>query len=96
VLNGIGGRTVREAKRNISQKEFVRWMQYRDRRGALNVGMRVEAAVAMLAVQVNRALGGTADVADFMPSWDRPAAEPVNEIASIDDLVEMMGAVKHE
>ena len=67
--------------------EAVQWFAYLRKRGSLNVGLRVEAAVAVLALQVNRALGGKAELHDFMPHWEAPET-------SIDDLAKMFGAVK--
>lgn len=89
VLHGVGGRTIAEAKERMSYAEALDWMAYIQKRGSLNVGMRIEAAVAVLATQVNRALGGKAEMTDFMPYWDQP--EP-----TIDDLAKMFGAVKKE
>ncbi|MFC2974708.1 hypothetical protein ACFOJE_21175 [Azotobacter bryophylli] len=48
MLNGIGGRTIVEAQGRISYPEFLQWMRYRRRRGSLNVGQRVEMAIASL------------------------------------------------
>jgi len=49
VLNGIGGRTIAEAQESISYPEFLQWMAYRQKRGSLNTGMRVERAGALVA-----------------------------------------------
>jgi len=69
--------------------EAMQWVAYIQKRGSLNVGLRVEAVIAGLALQVNRALGGKAELADFMPHWDQPEA-------SIDDIAKLFGAVKKE
>lgn len=89
MLHGIGGRTIKEAKRNVTVKEFEQWAEYIHKRGSLNVGQRVEAAIAVLATQINRALGGKAEVIDFLPHWDQPEVD-------IEDLAKMFGAVKKE
>lgn len=89
MLHGIGGKTIKEAKQNVTAKEFDKWAEYIRKRGSLNVGQRVEAAVAVLATQVNRALGGKAELLDFMPHWDQPEV-------GIEDLAKMFGAVKKE
>jgi hypothetical protein len=86
VLHGVGGRTIAEAKRRMPYAEAVQWVEYMRKRGSLNVGMRVEAAVAVLSTQVNRALGGKAEFADFAPHWDQP--EP-----QLDDIAKLFGAV---
>lgn len=43
---GIGGKTVEEAKRNMSYSEFLDWCKYREHWGSLNIGMRIDRAVA--------------------------------------------------
>ena len=89
MLHGIGGKTIKEATQNVTAKEFDKWAEYIRKRGSLNVGQRVEAAVAVLATQINRALGGKAEMIDFMPHWDQPEV-------GIEDLAKMFGAVKKE
>ena len=89
VLHGIGGRTIAEAKRRMSYKEARQWFEYIRKRGSLNVGLRVEAAVALLATQINHALGGDVQMQEYMPHWDQPEA-------SIDDIAKLFGAVKRE
>ena len=69
----------------MSAAEARQWMEYIRKRGSLNVGQRVEAAVAVLATQINAALGGKAEMMDFMPHWDAPET-------TIDDLAKLFGA----
>ncbi|MBI46761.1 MAG: hypothetical protein CMG91_04730 [Marinobacter sp.] len=38
-----------QAQRRVSYTEFLLWSQYRQRRGSLNTGMRVERAGALIA-----------------------------------------------
>lgn len=45
-LNGIGGNTINEVKNNLSMYEVNQWSEYRQRRGSLNTGRRVEQTVA--------------------------------------------------
>lgn len=57
VLNGIGGRTIAEAKQTIGYVEFLDWVEYRRKRGSLHPGMRTERAGALVAAilaNVNR------------------------------------------
>ena len=49
MLNGVGGKTIEEAQANMSLREFRSWVEYRKKRGRLNVGMRVEYGSALLA-----------------------------------------------
>lgn len=48
MLAGIGGRTIAEAKERLSYREFLKWATYRDLRGSLNLGMRIEEGSALL------------------------------------------------
>lgn len=73
-MNGIGGRTIAEAKRRLTYGEFVTWMKYRQQRGSLNVGMRIERGSALLATlyaNANAKDGGYR-IYDFMPHEDEP------------------------
>lgn len=70
--HGIGGCTVEEAKERISYDEYLSWCAYIRKRGSLNLGMRIEAGSALVALMVNNANGGNAKMNDFMPHADRP------------------------
>lgn len=85
MLNGVGGRTIREAKERISYEEYLDWVAYANKRGGFNLGMRIEACSAMIAVQVNNGNGGKAKMADFMPHKDEP-------VASLEDVFSMLKA----
>jgi hypothetical protein len=73
VLNGVGGRTVAEAKERLSYAEALAWQSYMRKRGSLHVGMRLEYGFALLAKIVNNALGGHATLRDFMPHVEQPS-----------------------
>lgn len=64
---GIGGRTIAEAKEIIGVDEFAQWVEFRALRGSLNVGRRIEQAVAMVAYQIHAGNGGKKNLSDFMP-----------------------------
>lgn len=70
---GIGGRTIAEAKRNISWIEALRWKAYIEKRGTLNAGLRNEALFATVAMLIIGAAGlkkedgSSFASADFMP-----------------------------
>lgn len=74
MLNGIGGRTIEEAKKNISYHEFILWLQYRHKRGSFNLGMRVERGAALNAcVYLNaKSLNHKYSLYDFMPNEEAP------------------------
>jgi hypothetical protein len=66
VLNGIGGKTIDEAKMRISHPEFLSWVSYREKYGTLNSGMRTEWLMARLSLQISGIVGGKHEFADFM------------------------------
>ncbi|MBV4531009.1 hypothetical protein HU719_006265 [Pseudomonas sp. SWRI107] len=72
MLNGIGGKSIAEAKAALSYAEVLAWVAYRDKHGSLNLAYRGELAAAIVAQQVNRGAGGKADVQDFMPHRVQP------------------------
>ena len=71
---GIGGRTIAEAQQRISYPEFVRWAQYRSKRGSLNQGLRIERGSALLATLFANAHSkeGGYKIYDFMPHDEEP------------------------
>lgn len=77
-MHGIGGRTIAEAQERVSYPEFVTWAKYRQRRGSLNSGLRIEHGMAMLAsLYVNahrKEHSAPVDLFDFAPHLDRPEA----------------------
>lgn len=75
VMNGIGGCTIAQAQQQISHREFIMWVQYRNKRGSLNAGQRVEFGNAMLASLYANAHSkhGGLTVYDFAPHHDAPA-----------------------
>lgn len=70
--------------------EVAAWASYMQRRGSLNLGLRIEAGFALVAVQINRALGGKAKLKDFMPhvGRDEEAEGSIQDVMSV-----LMGAV---
>lgn len=92
MLNGIGGRTIDEAKRSISTNELGVWAAYVTKRGSLNIGRRVEVALAPVSYAVHRFVGGKANFDEFIPhERPEPAAE---EYATIDGLLAVLRAAK--
>ncbi|PKH20234.1 phage tail protein [Enterobacterales bacterium CwR94] len=78
VLNGIGGRTVAEAKERLSLSEFQMWVEYRNKCGSFNEGMRTEwgaALVSSMIGNVNRdpEKSEPFSIADFAPHIEKPA-----------------------
>ena len=73
MLNGIGGRTVDEAKFNLSHVEFLDWVAYANQKGTLNLGLRIEYGFALLAFLLTKGFKIKKDgnqqftLQDFMP-----------------------------
>lgn len=67
MLFGIGGRTIAEAKQNLSLDEFESWAAYIRAYGPLNINRHLERGFALIAMQINRGLGGKAEMMDYMP-----------------------------
>lgn len=74
-MNGIGGRTIAEAKGRILYSEFQMWVQYRNKRGSLNAGTRIEFGSALLATMYanTHSKHGGMSVYDFTPHHEAPA-----------------------
>lgn len=83
---GIGGRTIAEAQQRISYPEFVRWAQYRAKRGSLNPGLRIERGSALLATMYANVHKGqhapAYELYDFAPYHDQPEATLEEAMAS--------------
>lgn len=89
MLNGIGGRTVAEAKESMTYEEAQAWQQYMHKHGRLSIHERLERGFAMLCLVVNRAVGGKAELESFMPYTKRE-----EEQASITAVFSMLRAIK--
>ena len=89
VLNGIGGCTIAEAKRNLSAEEVQIWAEYRRRRGTLHLGLRLEQLFAMSDTR-NALAAGTKKItaADFLRYHDD--AEPPT-VTSLEEIAAMFG-----
>ena len=67
VLSGIGGRTIAEAKANITPAEYADWVTYINQFGPLNTNRRLEFGFALLAHLIEQSHGGSRTMTDFMP-----------------------------
>lgn len=89
-MNGIGGKTIEEAKERMTYDEFLYWVSYRQKFGSLNPGRRTDLAVARLCVLVARAASVTDQAGnyfrfeDFLPQEDQ---EESPEFATDDDII---------
>ena len=57
-------------------------MEYIKRNGGLNVASRMEQGFALLAMMINRSVGGKAELEDFLPDRSQPEPEVEGEEAS--------------
>lgn len=80
MLNGIGGRTVAEAKERMSDHEFGQWCAYIRKRGTLNLGTRLELGVALLATVVKTSAGHRAKMSDFLPKREEDKELGLQEV----------------
>jgi len=68
VLHGVGGKTVAEAKRNVSYHEFLMWRAYTEKNGLPAQGSEAtERQMAMLTWQVHLSRGGKSKYEDWLP-----------------------------
>lgn len=67
---GIGGRTIEEAKSNISYSEFLAWCGYRNKYGSLHLGMRLDRSVARSTAFFGNMMSGkkSLKMQDFSPN----------------------------
>lgn len=81
---GVGGRTIAEAKQNMSYDEFVAWCKYRSLQGGLNIGLRVDRAVSRaLAVYFNAmSKGKKLKPHDFSP-YDQESPVDVDDVDQV-------------
>ena len=87
VINGIGGRTIEEAKQKISHEEFKIWWAYRKKYGSLFFGRRIEQGIGYLYGLYRNGKVEEGDRVDphiFMPHEDQPK----EEVLSVDDAME--------
>jgi hypothetical protein len=85
VLNGVGGRTIAEAKLRMTYVEAQQWFQYIRQNGPLNVarnlGRKLELGFALLSMVVSNSQGGKTKIEDFMPSKWAEAAVAEEEVS---------------
>lgn len=68
-------------------------MTYIQQNGPLNLGIRIERGIALLATVLNRVHGGKAEFSDYLPDRN-PEAEIAQLAASAQDIFSLLQAVK--
>lgn len=74
-MHQIGGNSIEESQRTLSNREVYIWMKYMRERGSLNTGGRIEQAVGLVSSmyeQVNS--NGKVDLSKHYPSLYRAPA----------------------
>lgn len=77
------GDTVAGLKSRMTYAEFLSWVEYRRKRGPLHMIPHADSGFALLATLINNALGGKAEMTDFMPYADK-------QPASIEDVFKVI------
>lgn len=90
VLHGVGGKTVEEAKQCLSYREALNWFEYIQKHGTPN--QHLHQGFAMLAAMINNAMGGKADMKDFMLKPKNQADDEAP--ASIHDVFNILAGGK--
>lgn len=67
MLAGVGGNTIAQAKQNLTYDEALKWFDFLNRKGTVNLGSRMEWGFALLATVMSNAHGGKSKMRDFMP-----------------------------
>lgn len=89
VLNGVGGRTVKEAKEIMTHEESLLWAQYISKRGSLNLGRRMDRGFAMLSKWLLTVNGHKATIDDFLPKSEHAK----EEAAKAEDVLHLFKAI---
>lgn len=83
MLNGVGGRTVAEAKENLTVTEVRRWIAYIKKYGSLNLARRVAEGSGLVAFTISRVNGGKAELEDFIPHYSQQVLESPHEALAL-------------
>jgi hypothetical protein len=94
-MNGIGGKTIDEAKENLSKKEALDWRTYQLRHGSLNPAYHIEKGFAALTALIINRTGGRARVDDFRPYFVYDDTDEEGEATLGDFMKVLYGARVH-
>lgn len=74
-MNGVGGRTIAEAKLSMTNAEVSQWAAFINKRGSLFTGRRIEQAIgALMALYAQNHVKEGVEISpyDYMPHEDEP------------------------
>lgn len=89
MLAGIGGKTVAEAKENLSYREALDWFIFARQRGGI---AHTDRLLATIATQINRLTGGSAEIGDFLPYLGKNGTDEEQEVG-IGEVMNMLTMV---
>lgn len=76
MLNGVGGCTIEQLKQNMTMQELKMWGAYRDLRGGLNFGRRIQQELAQIHYSFLVSKGvKNISIYDLMPNENNPNLE---------------------
>ncbi len=78
VLHGVGGKTIAEAKENMTYGEYLDWCAYIKKRGSLDLGLRLEYGFALVSMLIQGARGVKTKMTDFMPHYEQEPERHAN------------------
>jgi hypothetical protein len=78
----------------MSAAEFSRWIAYRNAYGPMDDRRVYDRPSAMLAMVVNRAIGGDAKLSDFLPYGKPEKDSDGATVANINEMAAVFGALK--
>jgi hypothetical protein len=87
-LAGIGGNSIAEVKATLTETEIMQWAEYRQRRGSLNIGRRVEQSIGnALAWDFNNKVEAhhRIDPLELMPHEDDIEISLEQQLAQLND-----------
>ena len=79
-MNGVGGRTIAEAKLNMTNAEVSQWAEFRNKYGSLFFGRRIEQATGnLLATYLSSKGAQNVKALSFMPHEEQPQEMSLEE-----------------
>ena len=92
MLCGIGGKTIAEAKRNLSYQEALNWFRFAEQRGGIS---HTDRLLATIATQIKNlaGAGGEAEIGDFLPMYKTTSPQAEEQPASVGEIMNILSMV---
>jgi len=98
VAAGVGGKTIAEAKRNLSYAEAKQWVRYISKRGPLNPSRHLERGFALLASLIctgdKITIGGKKPTQQSFMPYSFPAESGGDVEATAEDVFNLFKSLK--